>query len=145
MTAVIEYGPEKQRPLPVGYKKKLFLHSTCFSGQPLHPLSAVYVLNLFTIYAHTSIGKAYSKGNGNFKLVLLFPHTLLHFSLSPSCTAVQSPTRTSELLNTRKWEIALKWKCWEMNLPCQTASVLFLQVSPFFSTPEPWLVCRSAV
>lgn len=52
-------------------------------------------------------------------------------SHSPSCTSVQSPTRTSELLNTRKWEIALKWKCWEMNLPCQTASVLFYKSLPF--------------
>jgi len=62
-----------------------------------------------------------------------FP-TRSYSSHSPSCTSVQSPTRTSELLNTRKWEIALKWKCWEMNLPCQTASVLFLQVSLFFSS-----------
>jgi len=38
--------------------------------------------NCSPFYAHTSIGKAYSKGNGNFKLVLLFPHSLLQFPLT---------------------------------------------------------------
>ena len=65
--------------------------------------SAVYILNLFTILCPYFYWGSVSQGKWKFKLVrLLFPLSLTHCSLSPSYTSVQSPTRTSELLNTRK-------------------------------------------
>jgi hypothetical protein len=52
-------------------------------------------------------------------------------------------------LNTRKGEIALKWKFWEMRLSCETASTLSykslsLSLSLFFIL-ELYVISRSAV
>ena len=121
---------QKQRPLPVGYKKpflalNIFLWSTA---------SPSFFFICFEIVHHFMLtlllGKHIAREMEILNWSSSFP-TRSYSSHSPSCTSVQSPTRTSELLNTRKWEIALKWKCWEMNLPCQTASVLFYKSLPF--------------